>query len=161
MYSGIALIMQFLVMYSCVVRFARRELKQADAEGTGRPNVAKGFVCGALAMIPIALLMLLADAFLPHSADWSVAPDIAGLVEVLLSYGGYFYYGPDSGVWIRLTALAAPIVITGLAYIAAIRGFDADLWVDEHVLGKKPRENIETGYEYMERTRLRKGTGEE
>ena len=156
-YSGVALAMQIMVMYSCVARAARRELRtEYDEQRLERPGVAKGFVCGFMAMIPIALLMLLADVFLPHSSDWSVAPDIAGLVEVLLSYGGYFYYGPYNGVWIRMTALIIPAVITGAAYAAAIRDFDADLWVDEHILGRKRQETKETGYEYIQRTKDKK-----
>ena len=103
-------------------------------------------------MLPFILVMVLAELLLPASDDWMVLPDISGLVQVVMSYGGYFYYGASSSLWIRMTAFFYPIAISGFAYVTAIRGFDVDSWVDTYILKKPVQEDQESGYDYFKRT---------
>ncbi len=148
-FSLLALIMQICVVYVFVNRRAVREIRDGQV---GRLGLAKGFVTGAISMLPFILVMVLAELLLPASDDWTVLPDISGLVQVLMSYGGYFYYGPSSGLWIRMTAFFYPIAVSGFAYITALRGFDVDSWIDTYILKKPVRQDQESGYDYFKRT---------
>ncbi len=148
-FSLLALIMQMCVVYAFVNRRAVREIRDGQV---GRLGLAKGFVTGAISVLPFILVMVLAELLLPASDDWMVLPDISGLVQVVMSYGGYFYYGASSSLWIRMTAFFYPIAISGFAYVTAIRGFDVDSWVDTYILKKPVQEDQESGYDYFKRT---------
>lgn len=149
LYSALALIMQICIIYSFVNKCAFREVRDNQVGSLGQ---FKGFVTGAISMIPFILVMVLAEFLLPASADWTVAPDISGLVQIVMAYGGYFYYGAYSSIWFKLTALIFPVVFSGLAYIAAIRKFDVDYWINVHILKKEVPEDNESGYDYFKRT---------
>lgn len=149
-FSVLALIMQICIVYSFVNKEAIREVRD---QHVGPLGMVKGFVTGLVAMVPFVILMVVAELALPKSSDWMVAVDFAGLAQTILAYGGYFYYGANSGLWLRLTALVIPVVVSGLGYMAAIKKFDVGNWVDINILKKEGPKAEESGYEYIKRTR--------
>lgn len=149
-FSFLALIMQICIVYSFVNKEAIRDVRDNEIGPLG--NI-KGFVTGTISMIPFAVVMVVAEFALPKSTDWMVAIDFAGLVQTLMAYGGYFYYGASSGLLLRLTALIIPVVVSGLGYLAAIKKFDVGNWVDVKILKKEGPKAEESGYEYVKRTR--------
>ncbi len=148
-FSVLALIMQICIVYSLVNKCAFREVRD---DLVGPMGKAKGFVTGAIAMLPFVIIIVLAELFLPASNDWTVAPDIAGLVQAVVAYGGYFYYGASGSIWLRLVALLVPVVVSGLGYIGAINKFDVDEWINIHILKKPASNEEESGYDYFKRT---------